>query len=137
MVEDHSHIPICESEFLQDVSIELGKRLKSLRYHTRSGRLEFRISTTESDDAEWECFDVIRWKGRSEYVQVVICENRSANYVYREPLKNRHDTARYEAYIITVAGWTTYEVADLIRDSLLDDNDVRETWRKFDQRKRS
>jgi hypothetical protein len=51
MIEDHWRIPICESEFLQDVSIELGKRLKAIRYAAKGERLEFRTSTTENDHA--------------------------------------------------------------------------------------
>ncbi len=136
MIEDHWRIPICESEFLQDVSIELGKRLKAIRYAAKGERLEFRTSTTENDHGEWECFDAIRWMKQSEYLQVVVCENGAANFVYRQPLVHKHDTARYEAYIINVANWTPYEVADLMRDSLLNDIGVRETWRRFDERKR-
>jgi hypothetical protein len=137
MIDDHSRIPVCESDFLQDVSIELGRRLKSLRHRAKPGRLEFRISTTERDDGEWECFDVTCWMGRSGYIQVVICENGVANYMYCETVARKHDTTRYEGYIITIAGWTPSKVADLMHDSLLDENDVRKTWRKLDQRKRN
>jgi len=136
MIEDLSRIPVCESEFLQDVSIELGKRLKTVRDAAKGKKLEFRISTTERDDAEWECFDAVQWMGRGEYVQIVVCENGAANYVYREPQAHKHDTASYETYIISVAGWSPYEVADLMRDSLLGDAGVRAIWRKFDQRKK-
>ncbi len=136
MIEDRSRIPLCESDFLQDVSIELGKRLKAVSYATKSGRLEFRISTAERDDGEWECFDAIRWMGRGEYIQVVVCENGAANYVYREPSAHKHNATHYEGYVISVAGWASYDVADLLRDSLMDEVGVRDTWYKFDQRKK-
>src|ERR1700760_529429 len=105
MIEDHSRIPVCESDFLQDISIELGKRLKSVRYRTKSGRLEFRTSTTEVDELERECFDAIRRLSCDEYIHVVVCENGDANYLRQEPFAHKHDTARYQAYVITVAGW--------------------------------
>jgi predicted metalloprotease with PDZ domain len=136
MTENHSRIPVCESDFLQDVSIELGKRLKSVRYQTKTGGLEFNTSTTEIDDREWECFDAIRRLSGHEYVHVVVCENGDANFLRREPFAHKHDTARYQAYVITVAGWTSYEVANLIRGSLLKEDDVLDVWRRLDQRKR-
>jgi hypothetical protein len=57
--------------------------------------------------------------------------------MYRQPMAHKHDTARYEGYIISVATWTPYEVADLVRSSLLNEEIARETWRKYDRRKRS
>ena len=135
MIEDHSRIPVCESDFLQDVSIELGRRLKSVRYRTSPGRLEFSTSTTEIDDREWECFDAIRRLSGDEYIHVVVCENGDANFLRREPYAHKHDTARYQAYVITVAEWTPYEVADFIRSSLLMEDEVLDVWRRLDQRK--
>ena len=131
--EDLSRVPICASDFLQEVTIELGKRLKTIRY--RKDRLEFRAKITEHYGQDLECFDAIRSLAKSSYIQVVLLENGEANYMYREPLAHKHDHARYIGFAVVLKDWEPCQVANLIRDSLIDEIGIREVWQKLNPKR--
>ena len=136
MADDRSRIPVFESEFLQEMAIDLKQRLDAASLSAESGKLEFRVADHENDSGEWECFDAVRTLRQQEYIQVVICADGGANYVYRYPFLHNQDDSRYEAFIIDVGDWTPHEVAALVHDSLRQLPDVREIWRKLDVRRR-
>jgi hypothetical protein len=62
MKMDKSRIPICQSDLLQDVTIELGRHLKGIRYRCRSDGLEFEVSRDK--DTDHEAISIVNW-GRS------------------------------------------------------------------------
>jgi hypothetical protein len=124
-----SRIPICTSDFLQDVTIELGKRLKTVRH--RGGRLEFRTKISEHAGEELEYFDATLWLGRDSYIQVVVLENGEANYMYCVPRERKQGRARYIGFVVKLTGWEPSQVANLIRDSLVDEIGIREVWQKL------
>ena len=137
MTEDVSRIPICTSDFLQDICIELGRRMKSVRYQRRSARLEFRVSTLEFEGEDLEGFDATCWIGKGSYVQVVVVENGVANCMFRDAFEHKHDTARYTGFKVTLKGWEACDMATLIRDSLCDVEGIRDFWRKLQDEKES
>jgi hypothetical protein len=135
--EDLSRIPSCSSDFLQDITIELGRRLKSVRYQSRSGKIEFRVTRIEREEEEMECFDVTRWMANGSYIQVVVVENGIANYMFREEFEHKHDKARYTGFIATLKGWETSDIANLIADSLKNEAGIRSFWLKLHNEKKN
>ncbi len=131
LTEDLSRIPICTSDFLQDVSIELGRRMKSVRTQRRGDRIEFRVTRVEFKGKDVESLDVTCWLEKGSYIQVVVLENGVANYMFREPFQDKHDTARYTGFIVSLKGWEACDVAYLIRDSLRNDVGIQNFWRKL------
>jgi hypothetical protein len=137
LTEDLSRIPICTSDFLQDVSIELGRRMESVRSQRRLARLEFRVNSVEFEGQDVESLDVTCWIEKGSYIQVVVLENGVANYMFCESFQHKHDTARYTGFIATLNGWEACDVANLIRDSLRNDVGIQNLWRKLHDEQKS
>jgi hypothetical protein len=129
MKPDKSRIPICESACLQDVTIELGRRLRAVRYAQRIGTLEFEVKEDRSLLIPLEKFVAALYLPHSEYICVALWEDQTANYIYRKPKLNR-EKATYVRFWSDLRAWSAAQVAELIRDSLLDKEDIREVWQK-------
>jgi hypothetical protein len=130
---DRTHIPVFISDFLQDFSAELRTRLPSIQHI--GARLEFRADIAEYEGRELEHLDAICYIDTETYVQVVIFENRRANYVLHEPSEYKNGKDRYTASITTLKG-SASEIAKLVRDSLQNEVGVREIWRNLDERQK-
>lgn len=116
---DKSRIPLCQSDFLQGVTIHLGRWLKGLRYQT--GGVEFYVDF----DDDLERFRAINWLGGAGYIEVIVWENSELFYIRREPRagKKQLTTRAFDTKYRVVPGkLDEHQVANLIRDTL------KETW---------
>jgi hypothetical protein len=130
---DNSRIPVCRSSFLQDIGIELGRRLKSVRQRTKSGRLHFKILESDSE----ECFLISRWSSatwveRLGYIEIMIWDNKTANYTLQEPYLKQEFRKSVE-YKASLHQLNASQIAELVRDSLLDKEGAREYWQNLNE----
>ncbi len=119
-------IPICKNEFLQDVSIELGKRLNSLKYRAQS--LEFSVGWDEN-----ERLSVTVHKDHRAYIEVIIWENKFGMYVNRKPYL-KHELAQYIKYRAILSTLDFRQVGQLVRESILEEPDALIFWKTMDSR---
>src|SRR5258708_234407 len=89
--EDLSRIPICTTDFLQDICLELGMRMNPVRVLRKADRLEFRVTTIEYEDEELESFDAVCLIENGSYIQVVIVESGIANYMFCQRSSRQSD----------------------------------------------
>ncbi len=118
------------------MAVELQRRLDDDPFPREAGEFEFRVADHENESGEWECFDAVRRMRPGEYIQVVICADGGANFVYRFPVLRGKDDCRFETSIADVGDWSPLEVASLVHDTLRGNPDARETWLKLDVRKK-
>jgi len=118
MTNDNSRIPICRSELLQDVTIELGRRLRGVRYVAKRRELQFHVYSITIDDHEVEFFEAVRWKQQGSYIQVTVGENYEAEFEYRRPFPHKHSKAEYLRFKASLAGCNAPAIAEIIRESL-------------------
>ena len=116
---DKSRIPLCRSDFLQGVTIRLGRWLKGLRY--QSGTVEFNV---DCDDDSEKFRASVRLSGGG-YIEVNVWESGELLYVRREPREGKKwltEHATYTKYRIMPGKLDEYQIANLIRDTL------KKTW---------
>lgn len=118
MKPDNSRIPDCRSELLQDVSIELGRRLRGVRYVARGRKLQFRVYNLTIDDHEVEFFQAIRWEQQNSYIEITVGENHEATFVYRKPFPHKHARSEHIRFRASLAGLNAYAIAEIMRESL-------------------
>jgi hypothetical protein len=123
----NSPIPLCRSEFLQDVSIELGRTLNALPY--RQQELEFTVREKDEEMASDQLSTTVR-KQAGSYVQVVITAGGMGNFVQKFEQEVKGLGSEYVALAADLTDLSAAEIARLIRDSLYGDSDAIAFWKR-------
>lgn len=119
--KDLSVVP--DSDFLQDVSIFLGKRLKSVRRNTKN--ISFECSKNNEDDLEKFSIEALL-SYRNTMVKIVLWED-AKSWTFRRDSSNS-DLETYS----DVSDLTPYGVADLIRMTLLQPEKIDDFWGPYE-----
>lgn len=129
MKPSRSAIPLCRSEFLQDVTIALGRRsLKSLRYNNRS--LQFAVSHQDSNGEVFERLEIEVHRSSRGMTAMILWENGTALVYFRVPQPNKSlPTRKFELHA-NLSGMDAEDVAGLIRATLADFASVRHIWQQ-------
>lgn len=118
-------IPLCRSEFLQDVTIELGRRsLKGLRYHSV---LEFDLTEEEVDGTPVERLN-IETRNLHQVTNISIWANGVAWVNCREQQIKKVSSKCVFRTHADFAGMAREQIADLLRGTLNDLDSVRKIW---------
>jgi hypothetical protein len=115
--KEQKAIPLCRSEFLQDVTIALGRRsLKSVRYQ---GTLDFELVEEDTNAGSSERLN-IETRRLGSLTRISIWADGSS-WIY---VKN---SVIFEMYA-NLAGMEIYKVAELLHASLRDVDSVKQIW---------
>ena len=120
-------IPVCRSEFLQDVTIALGRRsLKSLRH--RNAALHFAVSEEEVNGEPHERLD-IEVRTRSGASTNITIWQDGVTWVHSRLREGLPTRTAFETHA-NLAGMDYAEVASLIRATLCDLESVQHIWKE-------
>jgi len=126
--KDKTKIPLCRSDFLQDVTISLGRRsLKSIR---KSNQLTFEVSEECIEGKSLERLDVEAESWSEGLTRIVLWED-AVSYMYSHEVK--HPTPDRPAIEIqaNLAGMSPEDVAALIRATLTDPVQAKGEWHRW------
>lgn len=126
MVKKRNLIPLCRSTFLQDVTIELGRRsLKSIRYQNPT--LEFDVAEEEVEGSPMERLEIETRNITGGITAMTIWANGVA-WVYFRSHRNKASSEHFFQTHANFSGMTTEQIAQLLRDTLADPVSVRKLW---------
>ena len=124
--EEQRRIPFCNSPFLQDVTIELGRRsLKSVRRSKRT--LDFAVSKEDVDGVVLERLDIEARDSCEFMTKITLWENGSSWVFCAKGKKNTPWQVAFETHA-NLAGMKAEQIAELIRGTLRELGDVRPVW---------
>jgi hypothetical protein len=121
-------IPVCNSQFLQDVTIALGRRsLKSIRYH--HSRLEFSCRYEELDGVRFERLDIQAHGLSSGLISLTLWED-GLGWIYQK--KGRGKSASTNAFSLhsDFSAMSAEAVASLVHATLADVESSKAIWRE-------
>jgi hypothetical protein len=116
---ERSTLSLCRSEFLQDVTIALGRRsLKGLRYHNPV--LRFEVENEDGDDGAFERLNIEAQDRLDVFVKLSIWEDGIAWICFRRKQERKAPASHaFEAHA-NLAGMGPEEIAEFIRATLDD-----------------
>jgi hypothetical protein len=124
--DGRNKIPLCRSDFLQDITIALGRRsLKSLRQAHRM--LTFAVTDEGRDGESCERLDIEAKELSGALTKIVIWEDASALIYFRESRPKRSPARVFKMHA-HLDGLNAEDVAELIRATLRDFGSVKENW---------
>jgi hypothetical protein len=124
--KERSALPLCHSEFLQDVTIALGRRsLKSLRYSYPI--LKFEVANENGDAGARERLNIEAQDRLDVLVKLSIWDDGIAWIYIRQKQPKTPAFRKFEARA-NLAGMAPDEVAELIRATLSDPFSMEGAW---------
>jgi hypothetical protein len=122
-------IPLCRSDFLQDVTIALGRRsLKSLRMSNPT--LVFTVSEDDVNGLAVERFDIEARAQLGRLTKMTLWEDGTCWVYSRERgKKNQKQPAPTLDLRATLSGMEADEIAKLLRLTLTDPQSTEKEWR--------
>ena len=120
----HEPIPLCNSEFLQDFTLALGRRsLKSIRQ--QYSHLGFEVSFENGISERYERLDIeARGRGRS-LIKITLWEDGAAWLYYRD------DSGKQKAeQYANLKALDSEKIADLVRLTLREFSKAEEIWKQ-------
>ena|SRR6266850_1985944 len=135
MSSDKTAIPLCHSQFLQDLTIALGRRsLKSLRRAHKI--LKFEVTQEEVEGVPYERLN-IEAHDRLDRITKITAWEDAEFWIYSQirtgkPLQ--HSATKSRA---NLAGLSSEYIAELIRTTLRNFESAEQTWRQHAQNSKS
>jgi hypothetical protein len=124
----HSPLPLCRSEFLQNVVIELGRRsLKSLRYSNPT--LTFEVEDEAFEGTTMERLNIEARATLGSLTKIAIWEDGHSSLYFREFLHESRPAKGVELHA-NLAAMKVDLVAELIRATLSDFHSVKHVWQR-------
>jgi hypothetical protein len=127
MTKNKSVIPLCRSQFLQDVTIAFGRRsLKSLRKSNPT--LVFEVSEDETNGTAMERLDIEARTMLGRITKITLWED-GLSWVYcqdRGLTSSKRPTLDFHARLTTM---DVEEVAKLLRNTLIDAPAAETAWK--------
>ena len=122
---ERTAIPLCQSSFLRDVTIAVGRRRKALRYKTHSLRFNRGLETTKDGSFERLTIDAKSYSG--DLRKIVVWDDRIAWICIRQGKQSTGKSKRFERHV-SLAQLTIAEIGELFERSLTM-NGAEEEWR--------
>jgi hypothetical protein len=129
-ITQKGRIPLCKSDFLQDVTIQLGQRMKSVR------KANLTLSIVASiDKCGMERLDFTADSVPNRMSKLVLWEDGLAWFFERKNSKACRKSD-FECYA-NFATFSPYELAEIIRSSLIDWNSAKLVWENYAHQRHS
>lgn len=133
MKKETGKLPLCKSDYLQDLTIALGRlSLKSVRQSYKA--LEFSATFEEVGDATIERLNIDGQNLHNGYTKIVVWENATAWACHLErrksALERRNSPTMAQELLATFSDMEIEDVAELIRATLKDFESNRAKWQR-------
>jgi hypothetical protein len=121
-------IPVCRSEFLQDLTIALGRRsLKSLRH--KNSTLDFDATEEEIDGVSSERLDIAARTRSGSLTKITIWEDGISWVYFRQSHSKSSPSQTFEMHA-NLTGMGIEDMANLVRATLSDFESTRQVWER-------